>query len=159
MQIGTGELNALQVWGWEETDAVPPGIRRCHWGSVVFRYQLSSPTNLFCLSYEMRFHIVKYQSYEWSWLLIADIAASIHYLRSHYQEAIDIYKRILLDNRLKQLWFLCCFFILINRSTKPHSCPEYHTTRATASSWFKSLNTRFNRVVFHPEWGPGTVSG
>ena len=25
--------------------------------------------------------------------------ASIHYLRSHYQEAIDIYKRILLDNR------------------------------------------------------------
>jgi len=29
--------------------------------------------------------------------------ASIHYLRSHYQEAIDIYKRILLDNRL-----VCC---------------------------------------------------
>jgi intraflagellar transport protein 56 len=25
--------------------------------------------------------------------------ASIHYLRSHYQEAIDIYKRILMDNR------------------------------------------------------------
>ena len=25
--------------------------------------------------------------------------ASIHYLRSHFQEAIDIYKRILLDNR------------------------------------------------------------
>jgi intraflagellar transport protein 56 len=25
--------------------------------------------------------------------------ASIHYLRSHYQEAIDIYKRILLENR------------------------------------------------------------
>lgn len=25
--------------------------------------------------------------------------ASIHYMRSHYQEAIDIYKRILLDNR------------------------------------------------------------
>ena len=25
--------------------------------------------------------------------------ASIHFLRSHYQEAIDIYKRILLDNR------------------------------------------------------------
>lgn len=25
--------------------------------------------------------------------------ASIHYLRAHYQEAIDIYKRILLDNR------------------------------------------------------------
>lgn len=25
--------------------------------------------------------------------------ASIHYLRSHYQEAIDIYKRILLDSR------------------------------------------------------------
>lgn len=26
--------------------------------------------------------------------------ASIHYMRSHYQEAIDIYKRILLENRL-----------------------------------------------------------
>lgn len=25
--------------------------------------------------------------------------ASIHYLRNHYQEAIDIYKQILLDNR------------------------------------------------------------
>lgn len=25
--------------------------------------------------------------------------ASIHYMRSHYQEAIDIYKRILLQNR------------------------------------------------------------
>jgi intraflagellar transport protein 56 len=25
--------------------------------------------------------------------------AAIHYLRSHYQEAIDIYKRILLDHR------------------------------------------------------------
>jgi intraflagellar transport protein 56 len=25
--------------------------------------------------------------------------ASIHYLRSHYQEAIDIYKRILLENK------------------------------------------------------------
>lgn len=25
--------------------------------------------------------------------------ASIHYLRAHYQEAIDIYKKILLDNR------------------------------------------------------------
>ena len=31
--------------------------------------------------------------------------ASIHYLRSHYQEAIDIYKRILLDNR-----YVCCKF-------------------------------------------------
>lgn len=29
--------------------------------------------------------------------------ASIHYLRSHYQEAIDIYKRILLDNRYARL--------------------------------------------------------
>lgn len=26
--------------------------------------------------------------------------ASIHYLQAHYQEAIDVYKRILLDNRL-----------------------------------------------------------
>lgn len=26
--------------------------------------------------------------------------ASIHYLRAHYQDAIDVYKRILLDNRL-----------------------------------------------------------
>lgn len=25
--------------------------------------------------------------------------AAIHYLRTHYQEAIDIYKKILLDNR------------------------------------------------------------
>ncbi len=25
--------------------------------------------------------------------------ASIHYMRSHYQEAIDIYKRLLLQNR------------------------------------------------------------
>lgn len=25
--------------------------------------------------------------------------ASIHYLRAHYQEAIDIYKKVLLDNR------------------------------------------------------------
>lgn len=35
--------------------------------------------------------------------------ASIHYLRSHYQEAIDIYKRILLDNRLAHtLLFYTC---------------------------------------------------
>lgn len=33
--------------------------------------------------------------------------ASIHYMRSHYQEAIDIYKRILLDNRLVQLVSIC----------------------------------------------------
>lgn len=26
--------------------------------------------------------------------------AAIHYLRAHYQEAIDIYKRLLLNNRL-----------------------------------------------------------
>lgn len=26
--------------------------------------------------------------------------ASIHYLRTHYQEAIDVYKKILLENRL-----------------------------------------------------------
>lgn len=32
-------------------------------------------------------------------MIIDTVAASIHYLRSHYQEAIDIYKRILLDNR------------------------------------------------------------
>ena len=25
--------------------------------------------------------------------------ASIHYLRNHYQEAVDIYKRLLLENR------------------------------------------------------------
>jgi intraflagellar transport protein 56 len=37
--------------------------------------------------------------------LLADVTedqlslASIHYLRAHYQEAIDIYKRILLDNK------------------------------------------------------------
>jgi len=34
--------------------------------------------------------------------------ASIHYLRSHYQEAIDIYKRILLDNRLVAQKLLYC---------------------------------------------------
>lgn len=26
--------------------------------------------------------------------------AGMHYLRAHYQEAIDIYKRVLLDNKL-----------------------------------------------------------
>lgn len=37
--------------------------------------------------------------------------AAIHYLRAHYQEAIDIYKRILLDNR----WgFACSIFFCIN---------------------------------------------
>jgi len=29
--------------------------------------------------------------------------ASIHYMRSHYQEAIDIYRRILLANRWASL--------------------------------------------------------
>ena len=38
--------------------------------------------------------------------------ASIHYLRSHYQEAIDIYKRILLDNRSG------CFFDSLVPSVK-----------------------------------------
>ena len=32
--------------------------------------------------------------------------ASIHYLRSHYQEAIDIYKRVLLENRLGRMYHL-----------------------------------------------------
>jgi len=31
--------------------------------------------------------------------------ASIHYLQAHYQEAIDVYKRILLDNRLVFLYY------------------------------------------------------
>jgi len=30
--------------------------------------------------------------------------ASIHYLQAHYQEAIDVYKKILLDNRLEYLF-------------------------------------------------------
>ena len=30
--------------------------------------------------------------------------AAIHYLRTHYQEAIDIYKKILLDNRSVGFW-------------------------------------------------------
>ena len=29
--------------------------------------------------------------------------AAIHFLRTHYQEAIDIYKKILLDNRYPNL--------------------------------------------------------
>lgn len=33
--------------------------------------------------------------------------ASIHYMRSHYQEAIDIYKRILLQNRCSLLHYRC----------------------------------------------------
>jgi len=37
--------------------------------------------------------------------------ASIHYLRSHYQEAIDIYKRILLDNRSAARLLLNCLFV------------------------------------------------
>ena len=39
--------------------------------------------------------------------------ASIHYLRSHFQEAIDIYKRILLDNR-----FVIYIFVL----KEPRNC-------------------------------------
>ncbi|XP_064640448.1 intraflagellar transport protein 56-like isoform X2 [Lineus longissimus] len=41
--------------------------------------------------------------------------ASIHYLRSHYQEAIDIYKRILLDNReflALNVYIALCYFKL-----------------------------------------------
>ena len=36
--------------------------------------------------------------------------ASIHYLRSHYQEAIDIYKRVLLEHRFVFLppCLACC---------------------------------------------------
>ena len=37
--------------------------------------------------------------------------AAIHYLRTHYQEAIDIYKKILLDNRCV-LIFLTCSTVL-----------------------------------------------
>ena len=37
--------------------------------------------------------------------------ASIHYLRSHYQEAIDIYKRILLDNRYSSYILLLTLYI------------------------------------------------
>ena len=41
--------------------------------------------------------------------------ASIHYLRSHYQEAIDIYKRILLDNRHVYIYvFEIFWFFSIN---------------------------------------------
>lgn len=43
--------------------------------------------------------------------------ASIHYLRSHYQEAIDIYKRILLDNRYRPSW------ISNARASKLHCAP------------------------------------
>lgn len=33
--------------------------------------------------------------------------ASMHYMRSHYQDAIDIYKRILLENR-----FICMILLI-----------------------------------------------
>lgn len=40
--------------------------------------------------------------------------ASIHYMRSHYQEAIDIYKRLLLQNRsVPFLPFHICFTLLL----------------------------------------------
>ena len=42
--------------------------------------------------------------------------ASIHYLRSHYQEAIDIYKRILLDNRSVPQLLIFCHFIEVTIS-------------------------------------------
>ena len=38
--------------------------------------------------------------------------ASIHYMRSHYQEAIDIYKRLLLQNRSVLSCLLVCFIII-----------------------------------------------
>ena len=43
--------------------------------------------------------------------------ASIHYLRSHYQEAIDIYKRILLDNReylALNVYVALCYYKLVS---------------------------------------------
>lgn len=43
--------------------------------------------------------------------------ASIHYLRSHYQEAIDIYKHILLDNRYAFHLFVTQFLILYLKFT------------------------------------------
>ena len=56
-------------------------------------------TNKFLLLQCMRvlngYYITKHVTH----MIIDIVAASIHYLRSHYQEAIDIYKRILLDNR------------------------------------------------------------
>jgi intraflagellar transport protein 56 len=41
--------------------------------------------------------------------------ASIHYLRSHYQEAIDIYKRILMESReyiALQVYIALCYYKL-----------------------------------------------
>lgn len=35
--------------------------------------------------------------------------ASIHYMRSHYQEAIDIYKRLLLQNRSEIIFTVLLF--------------------------------------------------
>jgi intraflagellar transport protein 56 len=36
--------------------------------------------------------------------------ASIHYLRGHFQEAIDVYKRLLMENRyfMNVLWRIDC---------------------------------------------------
>ena len=42
-------------------------------------------------------------------------SASIHYLRSHYQEAIDIYKRILLDNRFSKSFMINAKFLFDGR--------------------------------------------
>lgn len=45
--------------------------------------------------------------------------ASIHYLQAHYQEAIDVYKRILLDNRLVTIIFFLfpfCYFLSLTKN-------------------------------------------
>ena len=62
--------------------------------SIIVSTKLMAPTDKFLLLQCMRV-IAKHVTH----MIIDTVAASIHYLRSHYQEAIDIYKRILLDNR------------------------------------------------------------
>ena len=64
--------------------------------SIIVSTKLMAPTDKFLLLQCMR---VLNGYYITNHMIIDIVAASIHYLRSHYQEAIDIYKRILLDNR------------------------------------------------------------
>lgn len=50
--------------------------------------------------------------------------ASIHYLRSHYQEAIDIYKRILLNNRYHPLDLALRIIELVEKTASRKSGTE-----------------------------------
>ena len=63
--------------------------------------------------------------------------ASIHYLRSHYQEAIDIYKRILLDNReylALNVYVALCYYKLVTT--------YYGNIILSIEQWVNLLNVR-----------------